>query len=300
MVATQQNTKDYEKKDMTKVKCFKSGEKGHISKTCPKRNPNDSKSKVNIMLEPEDPAYLFVTYTDSSEALSDPWMIMLNSGANKNVIVNPYPTELEGIRLMDKMANVSGIGGSLNIQAVGHLPGIGEVYFADHGVVPGNILAFDIMDRADMSVSSDIFTARFQNGVEVEFRRMGKLYFADARKWFPEKWTNRNAKVMVTTVNARKIGYTHSDLKEADNATHFVVRLGYPSERRVLENVQWFNNANLTRHGIQIFYDIYGKPVAYLMSKKSRKPVKSVQFDDSDQQIASFDVPTNVELCVDF
>lgn len=35
------------------------------------------------------------------------------------------------------------------------------------------------------------------------------------------------------------------------------------------------------------------------MGKKARKPAKSVQFDDSDQQIVSFDVPTEIELCVD-
>lgn len=57
-------------KDMSKVRCFKCGEKGHVAKSCPKRN--DNKARVNIMVESESPAYMMATYTDSSEALQDP------------------------------------------------------------------------------------------------------------------------------------------------------------------------------------------------------------------------------------
>lgn len=129
-------------------------------------------------------------------------MIMLDSGANKNVIVNP--DLLDGIRIMDKVINVSGIGGTLDIQAVGHLPGIGEVYFADHSVVPGNILSFaDVLDRANVHVTTELITAWFHDGSRVEFKHIGKLYFADARAWFPDKWKNRNISIMVTTVKTR-------------------------------------------------------------------------------------------------
>jgi hypothetical protein len=50
------------------------------------------------------------------------------------------------------------------------------------------------MDCADVSVTSLMFTSLFQ--IEVEFRRIGTLYFADARKGFPDRRIHREVYIL--------------------------------------------------------------------------------------------------------
>ena len=111
---------------------------------------------------------------------------------------------------------------------------------------------------------------------DILFTRIGKLYIA--------KWNDvlRKANIFVTTQETESM-YTKDDVRSANQAYKLASSSGYPSVSELINIVEDGNIvgvSGITRADIKHVYELYGKPVAYVRGKMTKKKVTHVQFSE--------------------
>jgi hypothetical protein len=294
--------KDGDKKptrDLSKVKCYGCGKKGHLknSPLCPKNIEKEKKASqegrdafMNATWREEMEAGMYATIS-CEDKLTDYvadavvntmqkvtlTQVLLDNQADISVI---HPMLLKDVRPADKKIRVKGVGGiQLIVDKVGLLDGFFQVYVSEN--TKANVLSFaEVEDRYDISyVRGESFTVHMPSQ-DVVFERRNKLYIAE---WCEEREEAVDGIANATMQENERL-YTKEEVRRARAAYEFLRNSGYPS---MLEAAHLISDGNvwglpmLMKGDLERAHQIYGEHPEYVRGQMVRKTVGRAKADES-------------------
>jgi hypothetical protein len=261
---------------LAKMKCFRCGEKGHISPNCPHKNKNKKKEddsqeqrQVNATWVDADVFATFDVFnaTDNSLGLGKD-VVLLDTQANISLF---HPSVLENIQPSGKEIKVNGIGGyQMTVSEKGYLPNFFEVFCSPD--VKVNVLCFaEVEDLFDVKYKEhEAFIVCLPDGQEIFFKRKDKMFVAKVEE----------VATVMTTIS--ELQYSSAEVKRAETAYELLRSAGYPSAAELTNLVRDGNVLDMpaiTSSDIVRAYDIFGQTPEYVRGKLTKKKVNRINFD---------------------
>jgi len=295
-------------KDLSKVKCYGCGKKGHMKKPplCPKNTEKAKKGQADgagfmnatWCKEIEASMYGMVRFEDieMKEYVVDTAVnatsgitltqVLLDNQADISIM---HPMMLSEVRPVDKRIRVIGVGGvQLIVNKVGMLDGFFQVYASEE--TKASILSFaDIEDKYKiMYVRGQTFTVHMPEE-DVVLKRKNTLYIADRCV---------EGAVANATVHKNERLYTKEEIHRAMVAHEFLKCSGYPSIGEAMHlitdgNVQGM--PMLIKDDLERAYEVYGEHLEYVRGKMTKRMGGRMKVDISRRSVDNaIQLSTNV------
>jgi len=287
-----------QQKDLSKVKCYGCGKKGHMknSPLCPKNIEKAKKAKeevggetnafmnatwheecegnmyTTVRLKDEMEEYVVDTAVNATKGIQLT-QVLLDNQADISVM---HPMLLKDVRPAEKKIRVCGVGGvQLIVEHVGMLDGFFEVYASEK--TKANVLSFaEVEDKYEISyVRAQTFTVHVPEGEDIVFSRQNKLYVAD--------WCVDPGMVNATVRENERL-YTKEEVRRAKLAHEFLKCSGYPSSDEAIHLITDGNVHGaplLLKNDLERAYDIYGDHPEYVRGQMTKKKVGRQKIDVS-------------------
>jgi hypothetical protein len=264
-----------EKRDLTKIRCFRCQEKGRFANHCPMNDTNNNAPggaevvtealQKLVMAEPPDGYELVEEFSfHQSQRHVNPNWIMLDTGSTSDIFCNRKL--VSNIRLSSGSLKVHCNAGTKIVRHVATLRNYGMVWFNEDGIA--NILSMSLMSkrfpvRYDSASGDQFIVSKPDKDVIFSASKSG-LYYHDT--------TNR-AVVLVNTVKQNKEGFTEREFNRAKSARRALGLVGYPSPRDFKNMVRsnMIKNCNVTPTDIDNAHKLFGDDIATLRGKTVRK-----------------------------
>jgi uncharacterized protein (UPF0212 family) len=284
-------------KDLSKVKCYGCGKKGHLknSPMCPKNIEKEKKCQkegagfmnatwceeieanmyATVQLEDEEIKEYVVDAAVNGTKGIELTQVLLDIQAGISVM---HPMMLSDVRPAERKIRISGVGGlQLIVDKVGMLDGFFQVYASEQ--TKANVLSFaDVEDKCEITyVRGQKFTVHMPEE-DVVFEWKSKLYVAD---WCVEAAVN-------ATVREKEQLYTKEEIRRVRVALDFLKCSGYPS---VSEATHLITNGNVVGMPMLIkednirAYEVYSDHPEYVRGKINKKTVGRMKVDISHRSI---------------
>ena len=204
---------------------------------------------------------------------------------------------LTNITKTNDTISVGGVGGILEVDLVGHLPGFGMVYYNPNCIA--NILCFHDLAKKNMikfDDESNIFNVKIFGKV-CSFIPKDKLYVYNAR---PIKRKHEELKggvaLPIQTVDGNTKLFTERERKNAALARQAQMRMGYPDVRDIVEGINKGRILNLpiTRTDLETAKLIWGKDLGSVVGKTTRQTPETVVVEPAETISDK-----NIILCID-
>jgi len=274
--------------DMSKVKCFNCGKKGHIAPDCPEKDKEEeqvNKKTQYVTWEDADEEEIrkelssYVTYqvykSMKGSSKFGRYDILLDNQADVSIV---HPCLLRDVLIAKSPTTVKGIGGrQLKAEHTGYLEEFFRVYASDQ-VLPSVLSLSDVEDMYKVSIiPGEAFVIHLPTG-DLAFKRTGKLYIANC--WH----ILSDPKQVHATVKENESIFMRSEIKKATEAYEFLKCSGYPSPKKAIylfQDGNIFGLLELTREDLLRAYEIYGIPVEYLCGKLTQRSIAHAVIDPS-------------------
>ena len=240
--------------------CNKCGKLGHKAKVC--RSKTTALTRKVLLTE---------THIDNRR-----YNVHIDNQSNENIFCNV--DLLDNVRDATEPIIIQGITGEeIVCNKIGDFIGF-TVYYSEDALA--NILSWSKLSETmtlNWNQKDNKFTATTRDGIIYEFVCTdGGLYTCNFKKFNKQIY-------LTTTVNENLADYSKREVKAADEARKLSRTLGYasPSElQRMIRNGTLINNS-VTTADIARAEQIYGKDIAALKGKTTRKP--SMQAGESEK-----------------
>ena len=234
-----------------------------------------------------------IVAANKSSLLND-YDVLCHNQSTINLFKNKYL--LSNIRQVEEGVTVNGVGGSLDLNMVGDLPGFGTVYY--HPSCVANILCFHDLAIKKL-VRYDDENNKFivsMNGKEYEFIPKGKLYVYNSRnnKRNYEELTSEIT--LIQNVKENEKMFTERERKNAALARQAQLRMGYPSIKDIVDGINKGRVINLpiSRSDLENAEQIWGKDMGSVVGKTTRTRPSPVII-----QPTQVSMDKNIILCAD-
>ena len=194
--------------------------------------------------------------------------VLLDNEASLNIFSNK--DLLTDVRKSDKTVRVSG---SVSVDREGNFGEFGTVYYS--GAESANILSFasQVDSGADIRYDhlSDCFTLQPKGSTRTyRFGRKrvvgseGRFYFCDWREVERDR-------ALVTTVTENLKAFTKREVEQARRAREMLARMGFPTAEQAMSIINCGSNFDVTARDFQIADAIWGKDIASLNRKTTKR-----------------------------
>ena len=278
------------KKDLSKIKCFNCQKLGHYANKCPNKSERESALKE---VKEESMASVKAAFVGSSmeneylESMGfmttpnlierNPNIVFLDNCAQVSIFCNA--NLLQNIHNIDEKMKIAGVGGqAIHCDKVGYFKGI-RVYYNQNAL--GNVLCqYDIMKSYKTSWVEE------EQGWRVDFNDRAIIFKPIKKMWgfeFKPKKTGWDRTVMINEVEENKLPYSKSEVQKADGSRDLLKKLFFPSipDLKKMVSDGSIINCPITIKDINNAETIYGKDIASLKGKSTRR--KSVKFQLTDK-----------------
>jgi hypothetical protein len=218
----------------------------------------------------------------NKKSLLDEYDILCDNQATINIFKNK--DMLVNVTRASESISVGGVGGILEVDQIGELPGFGKVYYNPDCIA--NILCFHDLAKKNM-ISFDkhrnIFIVKLF-GKDCYFVPKDKLYVYNARS-NKRKHEVLQSKILlpIQTVDDNVKLFTERQKKNAALAREAQMRMGYPSVKDIIEGINKGRVLNLpiTKSDLDTATRIWGKDLGSVVGKSTRKTPESVVVEQS-------------------
>lgn len=268
--------------DPLTIRCYVCGEYGHFARECAlKKSPVEkvlvTSADAEDKDEPECDEWGVALVTDHDAVMFSRFEVLLDNEASLNIFNNREL--LTGIRKSLKPINVSGIqrGGGVSVDQEGDFGELGRVYYSK--LASANILSFASQIDSGATIrydhNMDSFTLQpYRSSGIYRFGRKnlpggeGRFYSCD--------WRNMGVEaVMVTTVKQNSMAFTKREIERARVAREMLARMGFPTVEQAISIINSGSNFEITTRDFQIADAIWGKDIASLKGKTSKRATES-------------------------
>jgi hypothetical protein len=302
-------------RDYSSVECYLCKQRGHFRNKCPMLAEAEKYLKAKKLKSENETKQATVTKTDKNKndksgdvafmvhdvafankkSLLDEYDILCDNQATINIFKNK--DMLVNVTRASESISVGGVGGILEVDQIGELPGFGKVYYNPDCIA--NILCFHDLAKKNM-ISFDkhrnIFIVKLF-GKDCYFVPKDKLYVYNARS-NKRKHEVLQSKILlpIQTVDDNVKLFTERQKKNAALAREAQMRMGYPSVKDIIEGINKGRVLNLpiTKSDLDTATRIWGKDLGSVVGKSTRKTPESVVVEQSSSMIDK-----DVILCVD-
>jgi hypothetical protein len=259
-----------EKRDLTKIRCFRCQKKGHFANHCPNNDTDNAPGGAEVVTEALQQLVL-ADHPDGYESVEEfsfhqsqrhvnPNWILLDTGSTSDIFCNRKL--VSNIRLSSGSLKVHCNAGTNVVRHVATPRNYGTVWFNKDGIA--NILSMSLVSRKFPvrydSASGDQFVVSKPDKDVIFSASKSGLYYHDT--------TNR-AVVLVNTVKQNKEGLTEREFNRAKSARRALGIIGYPSPRDFKNMVRsnMIKNCNVTPTDIDNAHKLFGDYIATLRGK---------------------------------
>ena len=237
-----------------------------------------------------------VTMMNTSNGLYN--KILLDTGSVPNIFSNPEM--LTDIKKSKNPMTVGTNGGELLVNQEGTVPGYGQVYYNKNAIA--NVMSFaDLEDRYHVEYTKGKFRITTDQG-PIEFRREGKLYVFAPQYPFKLKKANMSmSQNLINSVEENERLFTTRQVERAKTARRLAHALGFPNTEDLRKAIKYnlIKDCPVTIEDIKVAETIYGKDIATLKGKTTRRTSKPVVNDYIEVPVGLKNLHRNVELCTD-
>ena len=264
------------KKPLTEVESYLCEQNGHYARDCPQRKSSSEKVHVSISADKgdSDESEWGVALVASEEKCCfTRYDVLLDNEASLNIFSNP--SQLTDIRKATRSVKVSGIhlGSGVNFDREVEFGELGTVFYS--GSAAANILSFasqvdaGAMIRYDYEM--DVFT--LQPKVSDRTYRFGRKQVKGSEgRFYSCDWREVEAEItMVTTVAQNSQLFTKREIERARQARELMARIGFPTVDQAMSIVNSGSNFDITTRDFQIADAIWGKDMASLKGKTTKR-----------------------------
>ena len=266
------------KKSLEDVECFKCEKKGHYARNCPTRK--SSVEKVHVTATESDSEYEGETsewgvalVATEEKCLFSRYDVLLDNEASLNIFSNR--DLLTDVRKSDKTVRVSGIeqGGGVSVDREGNFGEFGTVYYS--GAATANILSFASQVDAGAEIRydnlSDCFTLQ-PKGSARTYRFGRKSVAGSEGRFYSCDWRDvESDRALVTTVADNLKVFTKREVEQARRAREMLARMGFPTVEQAMSIINCGSNFDVTARDFQIADAIWGKDIASLKGKTTKR-----------------------------
>ena len=207
----------------------------------------------------------------------NPYWILLDSQASCHVIFNKHMLRNIRSHPTGKRVVITCNAGNVELNTVGNLPGVGMVWYAEHGIA--NILSLALIsDQFRVTLDTGIdqaFYVHKPDGTTRRFERVDcDLYACDTKA--------KQEHLFITTVEGQKESYSELDCRRAKAARTLQEIIGFPSTRAFIKMIDsnTIKNCPVTRRDIKMALDIYGPNPNMVKGKTVRQRRSHIREDD--------------------
>ena len=266
------------KKSLADVECFKCETKGHYARDCPqKKQPLD---KVHVAVAESDdeyegePSEWGVALLASDEICCfSRFDVLLDNEASLNIFSNA--DLLTDLRKSGTTIRVSGIqqGGGVKVDHEGEFGEFGTVYYSESA--SANILSFASQVDSGASIRydhlSDCFTLQPKGSTRI-FRFGRKRVVGSEGRFYSCDWREaQHDKALVATVVQNIKAFTKREVEQARRARELLARMGFPTVEQAMRIINCGSNFDVTARDFQIADAIWGKDIASLKGKTTKR-----------------------------
>ena len=199
--------------------------------------------------------------------------VLLDNEASLNIFSNP--SLLTDIRKARRSVKVSGIhlGSEVNVDREGEFGELGTVFYS--GSAAANILSFASQVDAGAIIrydyEMDVFTLQ-PKGSNRTYRFGRKQVKGSEGRFYSCDWRDVEAEIaMVTTVAQNSQLFTKREIERARQARKLVARMGFPTVDQAMSIVNSGSNFDITTRDFQIADAIWGRDMASLKGKTTKR-----------------------------
>ena len=304
------------RKTKSNIECYLCKEKGHYRNKCPMLAEAEKYlNKAKKLKSDKEIKQVNVTKTDKKKSDKGEVAFMVNDVAlaNKKSMLDEYDILCDNqatiniFRNKDMLTNikrtrdpisVGGVGGILEVDQIGELPGFGKVYYNPDCIA--NILCFHDLAQKNMisfDKKNNTFIVKIF-GRDCSFIPKEKLYVYNARNINERKFKMSTSEVLlpIQTVDENMKMFTERQRTNAARAREAQMRMGYPNVTDIIEGINKGRILNLpvTKSDFNTATQIWGKDLGSVVGKTIRKTPNTVVIEQSEPMIDK-----SVILCVD-
>jgi hypothetical protein len=282
------------KKELSKVKCYGCGKKGHIknSPLCPKNMEKEKKHQADgagfmnatwckeieasmyTMVRNEDEEmkeYVVDTAVNATKGISLT-QVLLDNQADISVM---HPMMLSDVRPAKRKIRVSGVG---RVQLIVNKVFFFQVYASKE--TKANVLSFaDVEDKYEITyVRGQTFTVHMPEK-DVVFERKNKLFVAD--------WCIEGAVANATVCKKEQL-YMKEEIHRAKVVHEFLKCSGYPSIGEATHLIKDGNvqgTPKLIKDDLERAYAVWGEHPEYVREKMTKKTGGRMKIDISHRSV---------------
>ena len=199
--------------------------------------------------------------------------VLLDNEASLNIFSNLEL--LTDVRKSDKTVRVSGIeqGSGVSVDREGNFGEFGTVYYS--GAASVNILSFasQVDSGAEIRYDhvSDCFTLQ-PKGSTRTYRFGRKRVVGSEGRFYSCDWRGvDHDRALVTTVTKNLKSFTKREVEQARRAREMLARMGFPTVEQAMSIINCGSNFDVTARDFQIADAIWGKDIASLKGKTTKR-----------------------------